>query len=86
MLEQMKQNGDDGDDDDDQPQPQKLKEGQEGQGSSGKQMLLTREEAERLLQLLRDPNRKLSLSGLPEANQNTEQEGVAAKERRTRDW
>lgn len=88
-LEQLGKDGsdDDDDDDDDKPQPNELKgEEKEGQPKEGKQMLLTRQEAERLLQLLRDPNRKLSLGGLTEGAQFSDKEGVAAKERKGRDW
>jgi hypothetical protein len=88
-LAQMGKDGnDDDDDDDDKPQPNDLKnEQKEGQTKEGKQMQLTRQEAERLLQLLRDPNRKLSLGGgNTEGAQFSDKEGVAAKERKGRDW
>jgi hypothetical protein len=89
VLDQLNKDGSgDDDDDDDKPQPQELKEGQkDGQTKPGKQMLLTREEAQRLLQLLRDPNRKLSLGGLTEGAQFSDKEGVAAaSDRKGRDW
>ncbi|HZV35124.1 MAG TPA: hypothetical protein VFB72_11175 [Verrucomicrobiae bacterium] len=81
--DKLKGGADDEDDDDDNggKKPPELKDGMEepGQKNEGQQMVLSYEEAARLLDMLKlDANRKLSLGGTNEA--------AMPKDRKGRDW
>jgi hypothetical protein len=81
LSENGKEPGGKGDDDEDEDDPKDPKDGQQEDGptKNGKEMQLTPEEAQRLLDMLKlDANRKLPLGSF--------EEGGKHKDRKGRDW